>query len=152
PLHLCHFTAPIPHLAVYSGPPSSSTSPPFPLCLPNTPACSSPISVTIDSTPASERRWEGTGGGGVEGGEVDIESRGTAVSSRSRMALSLGRLLRGGCTPSTVFPSITPKCPALFGTSSRVQPISMEQPSPGALPIFFQIKVDIPPECRIYPR
>uniref|UniRef100_A0A674E2S4 Regulator of G protein signaling 9b n=1 Tax=Salmo trutta TaxID=8032 RepID=A0A674E2S4_SALTR len=151
---LCHFTAPIPHLAVYSGPPSSSTSPPFPLCLPNTPACSSPISVTIDRTPASERRLEGRGGGGVEGGDADIESRGTAVSSRSRMALSLGRLLRGGCTPSAVFASLTPKCPSPARTSSRIQPINMEQPSqapPRRNANFFQIKVDIPPECRIYP-
>ncbi|XP_055734234.1 regulator of G-protein signaling 9-like isoform X1 [Salvelinus fontinalis] len=152
---LCRFTAPVPHLAVYSGPPSTSpASPPFPFRLPHTPACPSPISVTIDSTPASERRWEEGRGGGLEGGEAGPEGWGTAVSSRSRMALSLGRLLRRGCTSSTVFASLSPKCPAPAGTSSRVQPISMEQPSqapPRRIANFFQIKVDIPPECRIYP-
>ncbi|XP_070962281.1 regulator of G-protein signaling 9-like [Oncorhynchus clarkii lewisi] len=152
---LCRFTAPVPHLAVYSGPPSSSpASPPFPFRLPHTPTCPSPISVTIDSTPASERRWEEGRGGGLEGGEAGPESWGTAVSSRSRMALSLGRLLRRGCTSSTVFASLSPKCPAPAGTSSRVQPISTEQPSqapPRRIANFFQIKVDIPPECRIYP-
>ncbi|CAB1311844.1 unnamed protein product, partial [Coregonus sp. 'balchen'] len=152
---LCRFTAPVPHLAVYSGPPSSSpASPPCSLRLPHTPACPSPISVTIDSTPASERRWEEGGRGGVEGGEAGPGGWGTAVSSRSRMALSLGRLLRRGCTSSTVFASLSPKCPAPAGTSSRVQPIGTEQPSqapPRRIANFFQIKVDIPPECRIYP-
>uniref|UniRef100_A0A8C8CRE6 RGS domain-containing protein n=1 Tax=Oncorhynchus tshawytscha TaxID=74940 RepID=A0A8C8CRE6_ONCTS len=152
---LCRFTAPVPHLAVYSGPPSSSpASPPFPFRLPHTPTCPSPISVTIDSTPASERRWEEGRGGGLEGVEAGPECWGTAVSSRSRMALSLGRLLRRGCTSSTVFASLSPKCPAPAGTSSRVQPISTEQPSqapPRRIANFFQIKVDIPPECRIYP-
>ncbi|KAJ7987809.1 hypothetical protein DPEC_G00330360 [Dallia pectoralis] len=146
---LCRFTAPVPHLAVYSGPLSS---PPFPLCLPHTPACPSPISVTIESTPASERRWN-EGGGAGEGGETD-QGQGLAVSSRSRMSLSLGRLLRRGCNPSTVFASLSPKFPAPVGTSSRVQPITTDQTSqapPRRIANFFQIKVDIPPECRIYP-
>ncbi|KAL0984082.1 hypothetical protein UPYG_G00136870 [Umbra pygmaea] len=146
---LCRFTAPVPHLAVYSGPLSS---PPFPICLPHTPACPSPISVTIDSTP-SDRRWE-DGGGAGEREAVDQEGRGMAVSSRSRVALSLGRLLRRGCNPSTVFASLSPKCPAPAGTSSRVQPISTDQTiqaPPRSIANFFQIKVDIPPECRIYP-
>ncbi|KAM6951749.1 regulator of G-protein signaling 9b [Aplochiton taeniatus] len=151
---LCRFTAPVPHLAVYSGiidPPSANTSPLLPV-LPHTPVCPSPISVAIDSTPASERR--GTGGEGEAEGGAEVKAPGTGGVSRSRVALSLGRLLRRGCTPSTVFASLSPKCPAPAGTSSRVQPISMDCPSqapPRRIANFFQIKVDIPPECRIYP-
>ncbi|XP_073516453.1 regulator of G-protein signaling 9 [Phyllobates terribilis] len=74
---LCHYTAPIPHLTVYSGTcvPSSPTSPflscqprlgvstpsPGHIALPHCTACPSPISVAIDSTPGVERRWETAG-------------------------------------------------------------------------------------------
>ncbi|XP_062331313.1 regulator of G-protein signaling 9-like, partial [Osmerus eperlanus] len=146
-LQLCRFTAPVPHLAVYSGmsdPPSASTPP----LLPHTPACPSPISVAIDSTPGPEHRQAG--------GEAEGEARpgGVGGVSRTRVAISLGRLLRRGCTPSTVFASLSPKCPAPAGMTSRVQPISTARPSqapPRRIANFFQIKVDIPPECRIYP-
>ncbi|XP_063748451.1 regulator of G-protein signaling 9-like [Eleginops maclovinus] len=70
------------------------------------------------------------------------------------MALSLRRLLKGGCTPGTMFASLSPKCHSAASTSSRIQPISPDQPSqapPRRTGNFFQIKVDIPPECRIYP-
>ncbi|KAM3859744.1 regulator of G-protein signaling 9-like [Diretmus argenteus] len=151
---LCRFTAPVPHLAVYSGisdPPSANTSPHLPF-LGHASACPSPISVAIDSTlTASERRAEAG-----EDGNGTAEARAPAVggASKSRVALSLGRLLRRGCTPSTVFASLSPKCTAPAGTSSRIQPISTDQPSqapPRRIANFFQIKVDIPPECRIYP-
>lgn len=124
---LCRFTAPVPHLAVYSGisdPPSSNTSPPFPF-LAHTPACPSPISVALDSTSASERRE----GDGEANAEARAPGGGGGGVSKSRMALSLGRLLKRGCTPSTVFASLSPKCPASAGTSSRIQPISADQPS-----------------------
>ncbi|KAK0152618.1 Regulator of G-protein signaling 9 [Merluccius polli] len=157
---LCRFTAPVPHLSVYSGisdPPSANASPPLPF-LSHTPACPSPISVAIDSTPASERR----GGGNAAregGGEYNAEGGGgggggVVAGSKSRVALSLGRLLKRGCAPSTVFASLSPKCPAPASMSSRVQPISTDQPAqapPRRIANFFQIKVDIPPECRIYP-
>lgn len=114
---LCRFTTPIPHLAIYSGisdPPCASPC----LSLPATaPACPSPISVALDSASASE----GTGPsapGPPEG-----------QAPRSGVALSLRRLLRRGCAPSSVFASLSPKCHSAAGTSSRVQPISLDQPS-----------------------
>ncbi|XP_029384109.1 regulator of G-protein signaling 9-like [Echeneis naucrates] len=69
------------------------------------------------------------------------------------MALSLRRLLKRGCSPSTMFASLSPKGQAAAGTS-RIQPLCPDQPSqapPRRTGNFFQIKVDIPPECRIYP-
>ncbi|KAL0179597.1 hypothetical protein M9458_025039, partial [Cirrhinus mrigala] len=60
---LCRFTAPVPHLAVYTGIcEAQSTASPGLMTLPNSAACPSPISVAIDSTPASERRFDGNGG------------------------------------------------------------------------------------------
>lgn len=122
---LCRFTTPVPHLAVYTGIsdfPSASPSLPF---LANTPACPSPISVALDSTSVSERR--------VEAGEGDGEGNPAAPvggnMSKSRMAVSLRRLLRRGCTPSNMFASLSPKCHSAAGTSSRIQPISPDQPS-----------------------
>ncbi|XP_034716700.1 regulator of G-protein signaling 9-like [Etheostoma cragini] len=151
---LCRFTTPVPHLAVYSGItdfPSLTASPSGPF-LAHSPACPSPISVALDSTSASERR--------VEAGEREGEGNSVAQApagghvSKSRMALSLQRLLKRGCTPATMFASLSPKCHSAAGTSSRIQPISPDQPSqapPRRIGNFFQIKVDIPPECRIYP-
>ncbi|KAM9426443.1 regulator of G-protein signaling 9b [Pholidichthys leucotaenia] len=153
---LCRFTTPVPHLAVYSGftdSPSANASPSLPF-LAHTPACPSPISVALDSTSASERR--------VEASESEVEGNpeasrapvGGSVSHKSRVALSLRRLLKRGCTPSTVFASLSPKCHSAGGTSSRIQPISPDEPSqppPRRIGNIFQIKVDIPPECRIYP-
>uniref|UniRef100_UPI0037E9B052 regulator of G-protein signaling 9b n=1 Tax=Semicossyphus pulcher TaxID=241346 RepID=UPI0037E9B052 len=148
---LCRFTTPVPHLAVYSGItdfPSSNASPSLPF-LANTPVCPSPISLALDSTSASERRAEPSEGDG-EGTRTPVVGN----VSKSRMALSLRRLLKRGCTPSTMFASLSPKCHSAAGTSSRIQPISPDQPSqapPRRIGNFFQIKVDIPPECRIYP-
>ncbi|XP_010734786.1 regulator of G-protein signaling 9 [Larimichthys crocea] len=151
---LCRFTTPVPHLAVYSGIsdfPSANASPSLPF-LAHTTACPSPISVALDSTSASERRAEATEGE-VEGNPAARVPAGGNVS-KSRMALSLRRLLKRGCTPSTMFASLSPKCHSAAGTSSRIQPIGPDQPSqapPRRIANFFQIKVDIPPECRIYP-
>nr|XP_020469491.1 regulator of G-protein signaling 9-like [Monopterus albus] len=151
---LCRFTTPVPHLAVYSGItdyPSANASPSLPF-LTHTPACPSPISVALDSTSASERRAETSEGEG-EGNPQTRAPIGGNVS-KPRMAFSLRRLLKRGCTPSTMFASLSPKCPSAAGTSSRIQPISPDQPTqapPRRIGNFFQIKVDIPPECRIYP-
>ncbi|XP_025052109.1 regulator of G-protein signaling 9 isoform X1 [Alligator sinensis] len=74
---LCQFTAPVPHLAVYTGtcaPPSPSN--PSPSCLiptnlplqspghvalPNSAVCPSPISVALESAPGLEMKWETSG-------------------------------------------------------------------------------------------
>ncbi|KAM9337001.1 regulator of G-protein signaling 9b [Symphorus nematophorus] len=152
---LCRFTTPVPHLAVYSGFsdfPSANASPSLPF-LAHIPACPSPISVALDSTSASERRVEAAEGEGGEGNPAAQVPVGGNMS-KSRMALSLRRLLKRSCTPSTMFASLSPKCHSAAGTSSRIQPISPDQPSqapPRRIANFFQIKVDIPPECRIYP-
>ncbi|XP_008273686.1 regulator of G-protein signaling 9-like [Stegastes partitus] len=151
---LCRFTTPVPHLAVYSGitdSPSATASPSLPF-LAHTPACPSPISVALDSNSASERRGEASEGGAEGNHEARGPARGSV--SKSRVALSLRRLLKRGCTPSTMFASLSPKCHSAAGTSSRIQPISPDEPSqapPRRIGNFFQIKVDIPPECRIYP-
>uniref|UniRef100_H3DAD6 Regulator of G-protein signaling 9 n=1 Tax=Tetraodon nigroviridis TaxID=99883 RepID=H3DAD6_TETNG len=139
---LCRFTTPLPHLAIYSGisdPPCASPCLSFPA---SAPVCPSPISVALDSTSASD----GTGPSAPDPLDGKV--------SRSRVTLSLRRLLRRGCAPSSVFASLSPKCPSAAGTSGRVQPASLDQPSqapPRRITSFFQIKVDIPPECRIYP-
>ncbi|XP_035258647.1 regulator of G-protein signaling 9-like isoform X1 [Anguilla anguilla] len=172
---LCKFTAPVPHLAVYTGICETQQGrellPPSPgfITLPNSAACPSPISVAIDSTPASERKFECHGGSAsapfpsiAESAEVSVESNSSAVmrgaeeprpaTPRSRMTLSLSRFLRRGCGSSSVFASLSPKCPNAAG--SRVQPLGHDphsQPQPKRIANFFQIKVDIPPECRIYP-
>ncbi|XP_068160825.1 regulator of G-protein signaling 9-like [Antennarius striatus] len=152
---LCRFTTPVPHLAVYSGIsdfPSANTSPSLPF-LAQTPACPSPISVALESTSVSERRAE-AGLGEGEGNPAAARAPASGNVSKSRVALSLRRLLRRGCTPPSVFASLSPKCQSAAGTSSRIQPLSPDQPSqapPRRIANFFQIKVDIPPECRIYP-
>ncbi|KAG7506511.1 regulator of G-protein signaling 9-like isoform X1 [Solea senegalensis] len=151
---LCRFTTPVPHLAVYSGitdSPPAHTSPSLPF-LANTTACPSPISVALDSTSASERRVEAS-----EGEEVENPEARAPISrnvSKSRVPLSLRRLLKRGCTPATMFASLSPKYHSAAGTSTRIKPICPDQPSqapPRRIGNFFQIKVDIPPECRIYP-
>uniref|UniRef100_H2VA72 Regulator of G protein signaling 9b n=1 Tax=Takifugu rubripes TaxID=31033 RepID=H2VA72_TAKRU len=144
---LCRFTTPLPHLAIYTGLSDlPSASPSLSFAGP-APVCPSPISVALDSTSASERRAE------AGEGEARRDPSTPGPASRSRVALSLRRLLRRGCAPSTVFASLSPTCPSAAGTSSRVQPGGPDRPSGPDRPgqAFFQIKVDIPPECRIYP-
>ncbi|KAG7262106.1 hypothetical protein CRUP_026315 [Coryphaenoides rupestris] len=161
-------TSPSTRASATPPPPTPPASPPLPFLSHGSACCPSPISVAIDSTPASERG--GWGGAREGGGEYNVEGSGGVAGggvggvggggggrgqgSRSRVALSLGRLLKRGCAPATVFASLSPKCPAPASMSSRVQPISTDQPDqapPRRIANFFQIKVDIPPECRIYP-
>ncbi|KAA0725238.1 Regulator of G-protein signaling 9 [Triplophysa tibetana] len=156
---LCRFTAPVPHLAVYTGIcEAQSTASPGLMTLPNSAACPSPISVAIDSTPASERRFDGNGGPSsshfpsIAEASVSEEENQPPVP-KSRMALSLSKLLRRGCNAPSVFASLSPKCGVSSG-GGKVQPLGVEplaQPQPRRIANFFQIKVDIPPECRIYP-
>ncbi|ROL51675.1 Regulator of G-protein signaling 9 [Anabarilius grahami] len=156
---LCRFTAPVPHLAVYTGIcEAQSTASPGLMTLPNSAACPSPISVAIDSTPASERRFDGNGGPSSSHfpsiAEASVsEEDNQPPAPKSRMALSLSRFLRRGCNAPSVFASLSPKCGVASG-GGKVQPLGVEplaQPQPRRIANFFQIKVDIPPECRIYP-
>ncbi|TNN52718.1 Regulator of G-protein signaling 9 [Liparis tanakae] len=130
---LCRFTTPVPHLAVYSGLsdfPPGNASPSLPFLL-HPPACPSPISVALESTPASERRVE-AGGGRGEGDAATPEPVG-GNASRSRVALSLRRLLRRGCAPASVFASLSPKCHSAAGPSGRIRPISPDRASQAPL-------------------
>ncbi|MGH0141560.1 UNVERIFIED_CONTAM: hypothetical protein FKN15_047153 [Acipenser sinensis] len=187
---LCKFTSPIPHLTVYTGfcEPTSPTGtalcdfpPPSPglMTLPNSTACPSPICVAIESTPASERKFEPSSISTqflsiAESTEMSVSSdSSTAVveetkqpSHKSRVALSFSRFLKRGCSNSPIFATLSPKCPAV--NSGRVQPMNGEpqhqpqhhhhhhhhhhgQQKTKKTNNFFQIKVDIPSECRIYP-
>ncbi|KAK1162248.1 regulator of G-protein signaling 9-like isoform X1 [Acipenser oxyrinchus oxyrinchus] len=185
---LCKFTAPIPHLTVYTGfcEPTSQTGtalcdfpPPSPglMTLPNSTACSSPICVAIESTPASERKFEPSSISTqflsiAESTEMSVSSDSSTAaveetkqpSHKSRVALSFSRFLKRGCSNSPIFATLSTKCPAV--NSSRVQPLNGEpqqqpqqhhhhhhqgQQKPKKTNNFFQIKVDIPSECRIYP-
>ncbi|KAM4664180.1 regulator of G-protein signaling 9 [Discoglossus pictus] len=184
---LCHYTAPIPHLTVYTGTcaPSSPTSfflssnpsgdlsslSPGHIALPNSADCPSPFSVAIESTPGMERRWEsneanenqfsspsdntdvsfgpesGTGGNLLS---VPFEVK---PSQKSKVALSFSKLLKRGCSNSPVFATHSPKCPVV--SHGKVQPLNeleeQLQQTSKKVTNFFQIKVDIPSECRIHP-
>ncbi|XP_040187383.1 regulator of G-protein signaling 9 [Rana temporaria] len=187
---LCHYTAPIPHLTVYTGTcaPPSPTSPflscrptvelsspsPAHIALPNSAVCPSPISVAIESTPGMERKWEANGAGdsdyqfpsstdnteasfGSESGtggnhhlSVPVEIK---AVPKSKVTLSFSKLLKRGCSSSPVFATLSPKCPAV--NHGKVQPLNdleqQLQQTSRKVTNFFQIKVDIPAESRIYP-
>ncbi|KAM9119183.1 regulator of G-protein signaling 9 isoform 3-T4 [Pangshura tecta] len=184
---LCQFTAPVPHLAVYTGTSvPSSPSTPHPSChipnnlpfqspghitLPNSTVCPSPISVALDTTPCLERKWEASESNTnhfpsiTESTEISMDSElGTCNSQvpgnveakvlpKSRTTLSFSRFLKRGCLNSPVFATLSPKCPAI--THGKVQPLDdleqqLQQKSK-KVSNFFQIKVDIPLESRIYP-
>ncbi|XP_043941047.1 regulator of G-protein signaling 9 [Protopterus annectens] len=183
---LCKFTAPVPHLAVYTGfcvPPSpTNLLPAFPaLCdttfqspghiaLPNSAVCPSPISVAIESTPASERKSEANSAVSsnfpsvVESTDVSIGSDCSMTNpvfvtaeekpcQKSKMAVTFSRFLKRRCVNSPVFATLSPKCPTM--NHGKVQPLNrmeqkLQQKSKN-IANFFQIKVDIPSECRIYP-
>ncbi|KAL6475269.1 hypothetical protein MHYP_G00163090 [Metynnis hypsauchen] len=155
---LCRYTAPVPHLAVYTGIcENQTTASPGLMTLPNSAACPSPISVAIDSTPASERRFDSGPTSShfpsiAESTEASVSEESQPPATKSRVALSLSRLLRRGCNAPSVFASLSPKCAVTAG-GGRVQPLGepLAQPQPKRIANFFQIKVDIPPECRIYP-
>lgn len=182
---LCQYTAPMPHLTVYSGscaPPSpsslflacylSSDQPaqsPGRATLPNSAACPSPISIALDSTPGIERRWEGNGD---SSNQVPSNSESTDISMgsesgpcnhltvpteaklthKSKVSLSFSKFLKRGCSNSPVFATLSPKCPAV--NHGKIQPLNdLEEQLQKTKKVtnFFQIKVDIPVECRIYP-
>ncbi|KAM9774224.1 regulator of G-protein signaling 9-like isoform 2-T2 [Syngnathus typhle] len=133
---LCRFTTPVPHLTVYSGlmdSPTANASSSLGVLAP------SPVSVA----------------GSEEERDCDAARDPTC---KSRVVLSLRRLLRRGCGvgggPSSIFTSLSPKCQSVAGASGRIRPISPDSSSqapPRRIGNFFQLKVDIPPECRIYP-
>ncbi|XP_075436221.1 regulator of G-protein signaling 9 isoform X3 [Ascaphus truei] len=184
---LCHFTAPIPHLTVYTGtcaPPSPTSlflschtpgdlfSPsPGHITLPNSAACPSPISLAIETTPGMERRWEANcasenqflspsdntdisfgSESGAGGNHLSVPFEGKS-SQKSKVTLSFSKLLKKGCSNSPVFATLSPKCPA--GNHGKVQPLNdleqQLQQTSKKVTNFFQIKVDIPAECRVYP-
>ncbi|XP_049616097.1 regulator of G-protein signaling 9 isoform X1 [Syngnathus scovelli] len=139
---LCRFTTPVPHLTVYSGlmdSPTANASSSLGVLAP------SPVSVAPYSTEA--------------GGEAERDGDAAQdPTCKSRVVLSLRRLLRRGCGvgggPSSIFTSLSPKCQSVAGASGRIRPISPDSSSqapPRRIGNFFQLKVDIPPECRIYP-
>uniref|UniRef100_H3BBA2 Regulator of G-protein signaling 9 n=1 Tax=Latimeria chalumnae TaxID=7897 RepID=H3BBA2_LATCH len=177
---LCKFTAPAPQLAVYTGvcvPPSPTAlaSPYFALSdipsqspgqmiLPNCAICPSPISIAIETTPASDRKWEPNSSISnqypsiTESTELSVESElprtvEAKPAQKSKMALSFSRFLKRGCSNAPVFATLSPKCPTV--SHGKVQPLNAEeqqlQEKSKRLTNFFQIKVDIPSECRIYP-
>ncbi|XP_053309521.1 regulator of G-protein signaling 9 isoform X1 [Spea bombifrons] len=175
---LCQYTAPVPHLTVYTGtcaPPSPSSlflschpagdpASPYPgrtIPLPNCTACPSPISVAIESTPGVERKWDSNENpspthntDSSPGSEnhlcVPTELK---TTQRSKVALSFSKLLKRGCSNSPVFATLSPKCPAV--NNGKVQPLNeleeQLQQTSKKVTNFFQIKVDIPSESRIYP-
>lgn len=120
---LCRFTTPLPHLAIYTGLSDLPCASPSLSFAASAPVCPSPISVALDSTSTSERRAEACDG------EAGRDASAPGPVSRSRVALSLRRLLRRGCPPSTTFASLSPTCQATAGTSGRVQPVRLDQPS-----------------------
>ncbi|XP_077316793.1 regulator of G-protein signaling 9 isoform X2 [Lithobates pipiens] len=187
---LCHYTAPIPHLTVYTGTcaPPSPTSPflscrptvelsspsPAHIALPNSAVCPSPISVAIESTPGMERKWEANGAGdsdyqfssSTDNTEASFRSESETGGNhhlsvpveikavpKSKVTLSFSKLLKRGCSSSPVFATLSPKCPAV--NHGKVQPLNeleqQLQQTSRKVTNFFQIKVDIPAESRIYP-
>ncbi|KAM8887842.1 regulator of G-protein signaling 9b isoform 1-T1 [Synchiropus picturatus] len=151
---LCRFTTPLPHLAVYSGftdSPTANASFSFPPPA-NTTVCPSPISVALDTSSSSAVERRCCPPESDPEGNLDSRTHTSGNMVKSRMALSLRRILKRGCAPANVFGSLSPK--SAGGASARIQPISPDQPSqapPRRVGNFFHIKVDIPPECRIYP-
>ncbi|XP_031750070.1 regulator of G-protein signaling 9 [Xenopus tropicalis] len=148
-------------------PPGDPCTPsPGHFALPNSAACPSPISVAIESTPGVERKWETNSANenqfappadnpeGPFGSEGGADRNHLSVPThKSKVALSFSKLLKRGCSNSPVFATLSPKCPAV--NHGKVQPLNdieqeLQQPS-RRVTNFFQIKVDIPSECRIYP-
>ncbi|XP_053148220.1 regulator of G-protein signaling 9 isoform X2 [Hemicordylus capensis] len=145
------------------------------ISLPNSTSCPSPISVALDSNPVVDRNWDGSGPSShpfpsiTENAEISLDSEpNTCPSSQSplsssetkllpktRMTLSLSRFLKRGCLNSPVFATFSPKCPAKV-THGKVQPLDdldhhHHHQKVKKVSNFFQIKVDIPLESKIYP-
>ncbi|CAL9699217.1 unnamed protein product [Knipowitschia caucasica] len=129
---LCRFTTPIP---VYSGycspsPPSlSSPSPPSLSLLSETTALTSPVEPSL-----------------MGPSPISLALDSTRDTPRLRIGQSLRRMLRWGCGQSSAFTQCqsTPR----GGANSRVR---QGQAPPRRFGNFFQLKVELPPESRIYP-
>ncbi|KAH0629321.1 hypothetical protein JD844_011297 [Phrynosoma platyrhinos] len=83
----------------------------------------------------------------------DTVSSETKLLPKSRTTLSLSRFLKRGCLNSPVFATLSPKCAVMM--HGKVQPLDglsqpLQQKSKRVFN-FFQIKVDIPLESKIYP-
>ncbi|XP_061471583.1 regulator of G-protein signaling 9 isoform X3 [Rhineura floridana] len=186
---LCQFTAPVSHLAIYtgtSGPPSPSNAfssschalSDHPLqchehiTLPNSTSYSSPISIASDSLSLMDRNWDTNKSSSnpfpstTESSEISMDAElGTCRSTqypmisqtkllpKPRMTLSLSRFLRRGCLNSPMFVTLSAKCPAV--THGKVQPLDDLNPQlqqrSTKVSNFFQIKMDIPLDSKIYP-
>ncbi|XP_060619030.2 regulator of G-protein signaling 9 isoform X1 [Anolis sagrei] len=153
----------------------SGHPPPCPghITLPNSTNHLSSLSVAENSTSGMNRAWHANGTSRspfpslTERNEISMDSEpGPCHSSqdvvsceskllpKSRMALSLSRFLKRGCLNSPVFATLSPKCPAM--SHAKVQPLDalsqpLQQKSKKLSNFFFQIKMDIPLENKIYP-
>uniref|UniRef100_A0A8C3BHT6 Regulator of G-protein signaling 9 n=1 Tax=Cairina moschata TaxID=8855 RepID=A0A8C3BHT6_CAIMO len=146
----CRLSSPAPRPPIYAGTSSLPPASPDPTALPHSTACPSPISVALDSTAGTEREQEP--GGSIPSPFPD--KVGAAAPAKPRMAaLSLRRFLRRGCLNSPVFATLSPRCPAV--PHGKVQPLGEQErrlrQDAKAVSSFFQIKMDVPLERRIYP-
>ncbi|XP_054833001.1 regulator of G-protein signaling 9 [Eublepharis macularius] len=150
---LCHFTAPVPHLAVYTGtsdhpspsnpfPPSCQALSELPLqCpervpLPNSTSCPSPMSKNS----AVDKNWDTVGtslnpfpsitestqiSADSEPGTCSLDPAGSDAKPppKSRVNSSLSRFLKRGCLNSPVFATLSPKCSAM--AHGKVQPLDV---------------------------
>ncbi|XP_043570966.1 regulator of G-protein signaling 9b [Chiloscyllium plagiosum] len=183
---ICRFTAPVSHLTVYTGlcispcslspslsNPANSDLPfrtPRYIPVANSAFCPSPISVALDSTPTTGRKWQQNHlvsnqfSSVAENTELSVESESstcnqipgpveTKPSQKSKMTLSFSRFLKRGFSNSPVFATLSPKCISL--NNRKIQPLNgaekQLQQKTRRMSNFFQIKVDMPSECRIYP-
>ncbi|XP_042305644.1 regulator of G-protein signaling 9 isoform X2 [Sceloporus undulatus] len=142
------------------------------ITLPNSTNYLSSLTVAENSTYGMDRVWDANGTSCspfpsiIENNEISMDSEsGTCYTSqdamsgetkllpKSRMTLSLSRFLKRGYLNSPVFATFSPKCPAV--THRKVQPLDgLSQPlqqKSKRVSNFFQIKVDIPLESKIYP-
>ncbi|XP_051888828.1 regulator of G-protein signaling 9b [Pristis pectinata] len=138
--------------------------------LPNSAICSSPISAALDTNPALDGRWEPNNAAPNQLSSAAVSTElspgskpdscnqrpapmETKPSPKSKMALSFSRFLKRGCTNSPVFATLSPRCISL--SNGKIQPLNgdekQSQLKPRRVSNFFQIKVDVPSECRIYP-
>uniref|UniRef100_A0A670I1T1 Regulator of G-protein signaling 9 n=1 Tax=Podarcis muralis TaxID=64176 RepID=A0A670I1T1_PODMU len=171
---LCQFTAPVPHLAIYSGtsdspstsnafsssrrvPSDRSLQCPGRITLPNS-ASSSSVKVAPDSTSVTGRNWDGPSSNSapsfMESTEITMDSDSkTKLLPKPQMSSSLGRFLKLGCLNSPMFATFSPKCPGV--THGKVQPLDGLNPQlqqrSKKVSNFFQIKMEIPLESKVYP-
>ncbi|NXL93998.1 RGS9 protein, partial [Alectura lathami] len=150
---LCHQASPAPHPAIYTGTGSLPPASPSPTALPHSTACPSPISMALESTTGTEREQEP--GGAVPRPLPSASTEAGAMAPRGPRAapLSFSRFLKRGCLTSPAFTTLSPKCLAV--PHGKVQPLGEREQQlrrdAKAVSSFFQIKVDIPLESRIYP-